>query len=212
MWSQAIVGDKGEVCVSLQGGAGARIWRIPDSYDLGTFEYLSKRRFGLSLSGDVSYTLKSGFGLGIRFSSLASSKEALVDIKQQDGTFVTDIASNRITIDYFGPFVSVPFYGQTSSCGFYFNVGVGVLLYYDNSRISEKKIVGRGITSGTYIGLGYNIKLNNSLSINFELSGIGGFLKSLNREENNSKDRLDLPIPEWLLHFSVNAGVKCYFH
>ena len=84
-------------------------------------------------------------------------------------------------------------------------------MYYDHSKIIDRMITGRGATIGSYCGLRYCYRVNSLLSINLELSGTGGYLNSLKKEENGNTEKLSLQVPEWLWHFSANTGFQLSF-
>ena len=163
------------------------------SFLSGFDDYASELRLGYNIGADYTYYFDKTLGIGIMANYFATNANQN-DVPGNDGfgnPIVSDL-SNEIRVLFIGPSFALRFMNKTQKNAFIWNTSFGYIDYQDNYFYAEEAITtGNGF--GTVSSFGYNIGIQENLSIGVQLNLVASYFRTIEIERNDSFTEIELP-------------------
>ncbi len=186
-------------------------WGIPQDQAEEYYKHLKKGIYG---SGDVTWMLKPGIGLGIRYKFFDTSgrTEGYFDPQEGEIIFFSEF-QEQIYVNFAG--VSL-FYGQNLGTGQRFMVyctyAAGLSYYRDEARLFYGNILITGKSFGMDGSVGLEYQIRPGLSVGTELSSFSSILKKVKMTDGSETETLSLEKENYenLSRFELSLGLRFY--
>ncbi len=164
--------------ISATGGYSYQTARLASSISEDFRGYYNELKSGFHTGGDINYYFTEQLGAGIRV-SLFRTSNSMGDIYVEDefGNRTYGIMSDKLSVLFFGPQVSMRMLNRTKKNALIYNLGVGYINYHDAKTIVTPFDI-TGSTVGLSAVLGYDIGLSRNLALGFQVSMMTGTLTS----------------------------------
>ena len=114
---------------------------------------MRKLRSGYNLGGDVTYFINKTCGIGFRYNVFKTSNSMDdVYVEDNDGNILHGKMSDKISIPYVGPFLSIRYTGEKDN-SIFTNLGLGYMGYKDEMVLIDPYEI-TGSAFGAAIDLG----------------------------------------------------------
>jgi hypothetical protein len=200
--------DEPRWLISASAGFGYRLARLPDGLNSIEKEYYRDLKTGYYYEADVTYFLKSNFGLGLLYNSIKSeNKLDNVTVTGPPGFSGTGTVSDDITITYYGARGSFRTWNNNHNGFANLTFGLGYISYVDKARvINTYKITGE--TLGLSLGASYLISLSPDFWIGVHGSYTAGVLTEYDFDDGKNVQTIELPDGEGEGLHHVDIGLR----
>jgi hypothetical protein len=194
--------------IRINGGYSYRVAKLHSDVPSNMVEYMKELKSGYHLSGDITYFISKGYGIGLKYSTFRASNElSNMFLIYDDGSHSrVGTISDDINISFYAPSIVFRLSNKKNTNDLVFTSSTGILHYKNEATAIDPYLI-TSFTLGYQIGLGYSIKTSEYMAIGFKVSYLGGTLVSLNIDDGSIVETVKLE-PEYYeslsrLDFSV---------
>lgn len=176
--NNSVITNKGhqKIRIALNGGFSYRTAKLADNIQPDFRDYTQKLKSGYHFGADFTYFYNESFGFGFMCSQFNSSESMdNVYLSDNDGNRLYGKMIDNIKISYFGPSFSTRQYSFKNSNVFYISGSLGYMGFVNDAVfVDDFKLSGK--TLGMSLGMGYDVKLSEDLSLGFQFSILRGLM------------------------------------
>lgn len=190
--------------IAVQGGFSQLLAKTSDAVPAELKSYVSELKSGNHYGADLTYFVKSTWGLGAKFSQFSSSNSGMINGTDQMGNLVKIGIEDNIKHTFIGPSFTTKHTTLNNKHTFLFVVALGYLGYNNDGTLGQPVKMDAG-TFGSAIDAAYDFNITKSIAIGAQLSMTGGTLSKMNytrggttttetygKDEKESMTRLDV--------------------
>lgn len=196
-------------------GYGRRLNKVNSNLNLFEKEHVKRLLNGVLFGCDFLYYFNStkGRGVGFRYQVLHSTSSDAAAFTYENGTTEEGVWTETVNISFIGPLYSERSVSRNGKHLLISNVGLGLLLYRDNSKFKKDNTNGTGSNLGYTCDLNYSYFVTDKLSIGAALSLTVGSVGSLRVSDGNKTETIELSKEnrEGLLHMGLSAQIVYTF-
>ncbi|MBE0673375.1 MAG: hypothetical protein IH591_01815 [Bacteroidales bacterium] len=186
-------------------------WGIPQDQAESYYTHLKKGIYG---SGDVTWMLRPGIGLGIRYKFFDTSGRTEGYFDPQDGEIIFfSEFQEHIYVNFAG--VSF-FYGQKLGAAqrlmVYCAYAAGMSYYRDEARLFYGNILITGKSFGMDGSIGFEYHIRPGVSVGTEVSSFSSILRKVKMTDGSETETLSLEKENYenLSRFELSLGLRFY--
>jgi hypothetical protein len=178
--------------VALNGGYSYRTAKLAEGVQTDFMDYTKELKSGYHLGADFTYFYNESFGFGFKYCLFNSSNSMdNVYLEDNNGNRLYGKMSDNIKISYFGPSFSTRQYSFKNSNVFYMSGSLGYFGYVNDAVfVDDFKISGK--TLGLSLGVGYDVKLSEDLSLGFQFSILRGLMTKYDLTDGGYTEEIQL--------------------
>lgn len=191
--------------LSVNAGYSDHTYRWVEKIPTPLTPYVKDLKSGSHFGFDfIHYTLEP-VGFGIKYTGY-SGKAAKAISNTSFGASTTD---QDLSVRFIGPEISIRYLHADLKNTVFFNMAYGYAAYRVNYQ-SDTKFMAKGSTMATVYDLGYDIGLNQNISLGFQISYLRGFLTEYDstNEGRTQKVYLERGKYERLHRLDFSIGLK----
>lgn len=196
--------------IAVNGGYSYHTAKVGNSVPSDFKDYIKKLKSGYIVSGDLTYYISEPLGLGVKY-ALSKYTNSLNNIYLEDmnGNRTYGKMQDEISISFIGPSVSSRFLNHDKSNAFIMSLSLGYMGYTNNKVVIDKYKI-TGSTMGMALDLGYDIGLNENLSLGFQISLLSGNLFEYDMDDGLTKQTIELEKGEYesLNRIDISVGLR----
>ena len=171
--------------------------------------YKNELKSGYSYSIESSYALSKSFGIGAKYNDF-KTKNTIEDVAflLSNNTISTGTISDNISIKFIGGSVYYRVFTNNLKSNFFLSFSIGSL-FYNNDIVFLNNFELSGASVGFVIDAGYELKIAESLSVNFLTSWTNGSLQEFEVASMGSTQKYHFTSDpyESLSHFDFSIGL-----
>lgn len=194
---------------SAQGGYAYRVGKIDKSQDAVVVDHIKNLKHGITYGADATWFFMDSIGIGLKYNSLNVGNSEQVTVTYDDGTQTSGLLEDNINIWFFGPMASYRVLSRNMRNAFFMNVGLGYMEYKDRTVLIDPFII-KGGTIGSLYEIGYDLNLNDKISLGAMLSFVSGTLTGYQTNQGGSWNTVDLESDSYesLNHINLSIGLR----
>ena len=204
------VGDHQKVRFGIYGGWGFRIARINENVPYLLQDHVRKLKSGHQIGGDFHYFFSENLGLGARYSYFRSGNQvANATFVDRNGQSRSGTLKEDVTIQYFGPSLSVSYGSSARQPRFFTDFSLGYLSFQDKvSVLTDFRFTGG--TLGTVLSLGLDVPVAEDLALTCMLTYKAGVITQATYRDNrgSQKVKFEKENHESLTRIDVSFGLR----
>jgi len=175
---------------AINGGFGHGTARFPEDITTDTRSHLRKLRSGFQYEILGMYYFSKMWGVGLKYNEFSSNAETEGYVIITDNGTKYGRISNDIRTRFMGAALGHRILGKKNKNCLLLNLGLGYLRYQDKMIALPDQATIYGGTFGTYVGLGYDIRLFKTVSLGFQVAVVGGVLSEVTENRGGSKQKI----------------------
>ncbi len=196
--------------IAINGGYSYHTAKISNTVPSDFKDYIKKLKSGSIFSGDLTYYISEPLGLGVKY-SLSKYSNSLGDIYLEDmyGDRTYGMMKDEISISFIGPAFSTRFLNHDKSNAFLMSLSLGYMGYSNNKVLIDRYKI-TGSTMAMALDFGYDIGLNENLSLGFQISFVTASLNKLHMDDGITKQTIKLEKGEYegLNRIDFSVGLR----
>lgn len=189
-------------------GYSYRIARVNKDVDPQFHDYVRDLKSGMALSFDGTYYFSRVLGAGFKYAKYQSSNS--IHVRFDNGQ--RGVASDNISIDFYGPFLGIRLPIRNSESTFVINYGIGYLGYKDKFVLMTPGTY-KGSTVSSFCDFSYDLMVMPQLALGLQMSYYGGIINRFERtyQGTTTTEKFETGKGENLYRFDFSLGVRYSF-
>lgn len=198
--------------LSFDIGYSYRLSKPPVSTDIELNNYYKDIKSGMGFCIDLSFCQNNSIGGGIKY-SIHNSQANLsnMTVAMEDGSTLTGPASDDITIQSFGPYITSRNSLKNINGSYFLNFGGNVYIYKNKAWFINPFLL-EGNAYGVVLEGGIDFNISQSAAIGFKLSMYTGVMKSFVFTANNYTETISLDKKDYdnLARIDLTVGIRFF--
>ncbi len=176
---------------NINGGYSYRTASISDNVNSDFKDYLNELKSGIQFGGSACYFVSDVSGIGITYHLFKTSNEIGVYVEDMDGNITYGLMKDDIKVLFIGPSYFSRIITDNKLNSWIFGFSIGYVKYDNDARLIDNfKITSSSV--GFEMDIGYDLGLNENISMGFRLSYFASTLSSITMDDGDSKETINL--------------------